>query len=207
MTPTKINLGGGMHWSMEGWANLDRASTGYDISTQLLSPFTNESMDLVYSSHNIEHFPFTFAPVYVGEIYRVLKRGGTVRMCIPDCDVMWEMLRDNDKSKLLYNTNYYVGEKASRDVLHDVRELFGWTADLNDPKFLVGTMHNAFFNKSIIGVFLYNAGFRDIVFKDGPNDSDIPDFKQESQFDGGKYISGFDNKPLGPISLYVEATK
>ena len=136
-----------------------------------------------------------------------LKKGGTVRMCIPDCDIMWEMLRDNDKSKLIFNTNYYVGEKATRDVFLDVRELFGWTSNPNDPSFLVGTMHSSFFNKSIIGIFLYNAGFRKIEFKEGPNDSQISDFQQESKFDDGRLVSGFDNKPLGPISIFLEATK
>jgi predicted SAM-dependent methyltransferase len=204
----KLNIGGGAHWSMDGWENLDRAQSGYDISKLWLSNFENDSVDLLYSSHNIEHFSWELIPKYVSEIYRVLKPGGTIRFCVPDLDVLWKMLRDNDKSPVLHNTNYYVGEKATRPVLMDVRELFGWDADLNSERFLKGTMHNAFFSKSILGIFLYNAGFNNMMEKKGVNDSDIDDFKVAAVFNAQKhFLSGFDNTPLEPISFYVESTK
>jgi SAM-dependent methyltransferase len=201
----KLNLGGGKNWKMEGWTNLDIAQNGYDLTAKGLSPYASNSVDLIYSSHNIEHVNWKFVPGYIADVYRALKSGGTFRIAVPDIDIMWEMLRDNDKQKLLHNTMYYVGTKITRDVLLDVRELFGF--DLTGEKFLDGTMHKAFFNMSSLGILLYNAGFRNLVRKQA-NESNIPDFQIKSKHnDKGHYLSGFDNWGTIPITLFVEAIK
>lgn len=47
-------------------------------------PFFDNSVDYVYSSHMFEHLSKEDAKKVLREIYRVLKKGGIVRICVPD---------------------------------------------------------------------------------------------------------------------------
>ena len=202
----KLNLGGG-RWQLEGWDNLD-IKYGYDILEYKLSPFPNNSVELIYTSHNIEHFPWSFIPTYLSEAYRVLQPGGTIRMVVPDTDLMWAMLRDNNDEPLFHNPYYKMPGKSNRPLLVNVRQLFGFVEDMNSDQFLDNTMHLSFFNESTLGILLANAGFKRILKKAGPNDSIVKDFAMPAVIDENNvFVSGFDNLNAAPISLYMEATK
>lgn len=47
-------------------------------------PFADCSIDYVYSSHALEHFARSQAQKLLTEIYRVLKKGGVLRLVVPD---------------------------------------------------------------------------------------------------------------------------
>src|SRR5437870_3607063 len=47
-------------------------------------PFADCSIDYVYSSHVLEHLSLSHAQRLVSEIVRVLRRGGLVRLVVPD---------------------------------------------------------------------------------------------------------------------------
>ena len=47
-------------------------------------PHPNDSVDVVYSSHMLEHLPPQQADSLLSEVYRVLKPGGTLRLVVPD---------------------------------------------------------------------------------------------------------------------------
>lgn len=49
-------------------------------------PFYDNVADYVYSSHVLEHFYLSEARRLLGEIWRILKPGGTVRVCVPDLE-------------------------------------------------------------------------------------------------------------------------
>lgn len=49
-------------------------------------PFENESWDIVYSSHTLEHFRPKDVPIVLEEWIRVLKPGGEMRLKIPDLE-------------------------------------------------------------------------------------------------------------------------
>lgn len=51
-------------------------------------PFAADSFDNVYSSHLLEHLYFHQAILCLRETHRVLKKGGLVRIAIPDLDKM-----------------------------------------------------------------------------------------------------------------------
>ncbi len=51
-----------------------------------LSMFPNESVDLLYASHVFEHIPRPNLDSTLKEWRRVLKRGGTLRLSVPDFD-------------------------------------------------------------------------------------------------------------------------
>ena len=47
-------------------------------------PFEAESMSVIYSSHTLEHLYRSEAEMLLDECYRVLRRGGIIRLVVPD---------------------------------------------------------------------------------------------------------------------------
>ena len=47
-------------------------------------PFSDDSVDFVYSSHVLEHFHSFAAERLLRDVHRVLKKGGRLRVCVPD---------------------------------------------------------------------------------------------------------------------------
>lgn len=89
MTTLKyINLGCGAHFH-EDWVNVDFAVTGKNVIAHDLNrgiPFQNDSFDVVYHSHVLEHFSKEKAEIFIRECYRVLKNNGILRVVIPDLE-------------------------------------------------------------------------------------------------------------------------
>src|SRR5262245_41816323 len=56
-------------------------------------PVQSESLDVVYSSHMLEHLDPREAECFLNEIRRVLKPGGIIRLVVPD-------LRDRKSTRL-----------------------------------------------------------------------------------------------------------
>lgn len=82
-----LNLGCGSNYSKEKeWTNLDFVSSDKNvISHNLLNgiPFPDEHFDLVYHSHVLEHFTKEDGEAFVAECFRVLKKGGVLRIAVP----------------------------------------------------------------------------------------------------------------------------
>lgn len=47
-------------------------------------PFPDDSVDLCYSSHFVEHLTPEEGQLHVAEVHRILRRGGTYRVVLPD---------------------------------------------------------------------------------------------------------------------------
>ena len=78
----RLNLGAGQTF-IPGFVNVDISSNAevrLDLSEERL-PFENDSVDLIFSYHTLEHIPnYLFA---LSEIYRVLKHGGRFLVGLP----------------------------------------------------------------------------------------------------------------------------
>lgn len=77
-----VNMGAGIT-RIDGAINIDISSKA-DISVNLgvdPLPFDNESVDLIYSHHTIEHVENYL--YLIGEIHRVLKKGGCLLVGVP----------------------------------------------------------------------------------------------------------------------------
>ena len=73
------------------WINFDYASLSKAVKkANLLKrlPLKQETADLVYSSHFLEHIPYTKVIDFLNEILRILKPGGVVRLVLPDLENM-----------------------------------------------------------------------------------------------------------------------
>lgn len=71
------------------WINIDILPTDpevmvYDIRRSF--PFDDNSVDVVYHSHVLEHIPKAEVPEFLQECYRVLKPGGIMRVVVPDLE-------------------------------------------------------------------------------------------------------------------------
>jgi SAM-dependent methyltransferase len=91
-----LNIGCGKHFH-EAWTNIDLVSVSphvraYDLRKGL--PYAENSYDAVYTSHVLEHLTPRDARASVQEQFRVLRRGGTIRVAVPDLEgVVREYLR------------------------------------------------------------------------------------------------------------------
>jgi predicted SAM-dependent methyltransferase len=98
--PARVHLGPGHTNYLPGWINVDanvftgRADVWADLRGPL--PFRDESVDLFYSHHVIEHLPDSTLPFHVAEMYRCLKRGGGIRIGGPNADEAMRKCLDND---------------------------------------------------------------------------------------------------------------
>ena len=106
----KLNFGCGSRF-VQSWVNIDFTSSSPQVKAiNFLKgfPFADNSFDVVYSSHVLEHFTIGQAKALLLEAYRVLKPGGILRVVVPDLEnICREYLRvlslpDSDKHKSQY---------------------------------------------------------------------------------------------------------
>lgn len=85
-----LNLGCGARYHPD-WTNVDFISTGEGVIAHDLEkgiPFEDNSFDVVYHSHVLEHFPKKDGLAFILECYRVLKSGGIIRVAVPDLETI-----------------------------------------------------------------------------------------------------------------------
>jgi cephalosporin hydroxylase/predicted SAM-dependent methyltransferase len=85
-----LNLGCGAHFH-PSWVNVDINPNNsqvlkHDLQTRL--PFEDDSFGAVYHSHVLEHLPRRNAAPFLKECYRVLARGGIMRVVVPDLETI-----------------------------------------------------------------------------------------------------------------------
>ncbi|WP_421796974.1 class I SAM-dependent methyltransferase [Haliscomenobacter sp.] len=83
-----LNLGSGPRGiNNEKWVNIDGFK---DLNVHFLCdfnrklPFNNETFDGIFCEHVLEHFDFNSGRLLLNECYRVLKKGGVMRIIVPD---------------------------------------------------------------------------------------------------------------------------
>ena len=196
ITKTKINIGGG-EWQRKEWENLD-IIFNYKLENELLKPFKSNSIDLIYTSHCIEHIKFKFTSLLLKDAYRVLKKGGVFRIVVPDVDKLLHLYNINKNSK---DFKFYSNGFRSKYTLKEsILELFGF--NIVSKKFLDNSMHMSFYNISSLKLLLIASGFnqfRNCSF----GQSEINEFTETTD----KTLNGFDNPENDKMSLYLEAVK
>ena len=85
-----LNLGCGTKYHKD-WINIDFVSNNKDIlSYDLLKgiPYKDNTFDVVYHSHLIEHLSKIEGVSFIKECYRVLKPGGIIRIATPNLEAI-----------------------------------------------------------------------------------------------------------------------
>ncbi len=150
-------------------------------------PFTDNSIDFIYSSHFIEHLSKAEAIKLMQQCFSVLKRGGVIRLSTPDLETM---VRDYIRGvENFQNSDYLPSEKLLKSLGSLER---GDKVPLSLKVFGVGGEHKWMYDRISLAELLKDSGFVDIKrrrYREG----EVPD------------IDRLDNRP--EHSLYVEAKK
>ena len=191
---TKINLGGG-DFVREGWCNLD-VSTGYDVSRRLLKEFKDESIEIIYSSHFLEHIPPERVRILLENVYRILKNEGVARISGPDLDLFTEMVLKGEKQFMSFVVTFYERSDMGCDWLQWYLYMCGNPEQFGRPNSHPPTQHCWMVSANIIIYFLVAAGFEPTkIQKSSFGTSRIPELR----------VPCFDNRR--ELSFFVEAVK
>jgi len=101
-----INIGS-CGFQHDGWLNLDKPSLHYskwqrpiDLEHDLMTfnpiCIRDESMEIAYTSHTIEHISDQYVFHLFKEVYRILKKGGVFRITCPDIDRCYEAYKNGN---------------------------------------------------------------------------------------------------------------
>jgi hypothetical protein len=120
---------------VEGFVHVDAVQGGHvevvgDL-TQGPLPFPDDSVDRLYSSHFLEHLPWTHVPQVLADFARIIRPGGTIELHVPD---MAKCLKAPNWTEVMLN-------------------LFGGMNHEHD-------VHMAGFRPKELRAFLIGAGFR-----------------------------------------------
>jgi protein O-GlcNAc transferase len=114
-----------------------------------LGPVGDESVDAVYSSHNIEHLLPSQVPKAMAEFFRVLKPKGLVMITLPDLTSAARAILREELHAPLYNS------PAGVVTAHDLIYSYGPFVESGNPFML----HKTGFTAGSLGQVLNKAGF------------------------------------------------
>ena len=103
------NIGAG-EFDHPCWTNVDGGSEYYetlysknnhhirlDLFDHKPLPVADNTAELVYTSHTIEHVDDASVAYLFKDVYRILKQGGTLRIVTPDMDLQYDAWKRNDR--------------------------------------------------------------------------------------------------------------
>lgn len=190
MEQIKLNLGCGNH-TPEGWVNIDYAfgarlakipffrainkkvglfQMDWDDRIKIHDlrrtfPFDDASVDIVYTSHTLEHFSKQEGERFLKECHRVLRQGGIIRVVVPDLKTI---------------ISDYTSGKTSADMFLDKLYVVCDTSGMGPFKrFLshqVAFPHKCMYDTKTMLARLRETGFQSE--NRAAFDSNIPDIKQ-----------------------------
>ncbi len=140
----KLHIGGTLR--ARGWEILN-AVAGSHVdhlgNARDLSRFVDQSFDVLYASHVLEHFDYMNELGHtLTEWFRVLKPGGTLYASVPDLDILAQLFLMQDK--LNPDERFFV-----------MRMIFGGHIDAHD-------YHQVGLNREFFTDYLTHAGFTHI---------------------------------------------
>jgi len=73
----------------------------HSLDLRLGIPFTDDSIYYIYTSHTLEHISKTSAQELMREAHRTLKRGGIIRVCVPDLEQAVKLYQQGNRTEAL----------------------------------------------------------------------------------------------------------
>jgi hypothetical protein len=118
-----------------------------------MSALEDNSVDAIYSAHNIEHVFTHEVPLILGEFKRVLKPNGFALITCPDLKAVCALIADNKLTEAAYNSK--AGPITPLDIL------YGHTASLVAGNHFMA--HKTGFTEKSLTQALVSAGFTNIA--------------------------------------------
>lgn len=175
-------------------------------------PYADNSVDVVYHSHMLEHIDRDGVPAFLKEVRRVLKEGGVHRIVVPDfeplCRAYVEHL-DRVAGDPLERTSH--DEYIARILEQSVRRWPSGLASLSGLRKAAvaslfgdararGETHQWMYDRWNLQCLLEECGFRDVCVREAAT-SGIGDWEKY-----GLDLKS-DGSPRKDLSLYMEAVK
>ncbi len=127
----KIQFGSGSN-ILNGWINTDIG----DVDITKVLPYEENSVDLIFIEHCLEHVTTPDAVRFFMESYRVLKTNGVIRVAVPSADKIYD-LADGAYLKWHGQSGFGDGSKrgAVRSILLDHGHLSAWNHSILEACF------------------------------------------------------------------------
>ena len=182
----KINLGSGPTKGENGWTNidlLDGADLNLDISSGL--PMPQDSIEMIYTSHFLEHLDYPTLCRVLKECHRVLRSGCALSICVPDASKFINAYIRNDYQEMTINNNESVkipsflavpGEGVYTKALINTGSAIDW---LNYIAYS-NSQHKYMFDSENLLRHLNLAGFKGASLRSFDPNLDKISFKQQS---------------------------
>lgn len=200
--PIRLNLGCGDGWHLLNWIGVDSFSAypykskgdqrGFDLDWDITRglPFKDQTVEMIFSSHFLEHLTYLESKRFLKECYRVLKKGGKIRLVVPDLDIYIDRYIKRDET--FFRNEYIIGGKWLGNLTDTFSQLF-----YSAPEFS-NKCHKYCYNYENLSYRLKEAGFTRVT-RSGHMSSQWSEFNQPV-FDSS-------NPEVPFLSLYVEAEK
>ena len=183
---TKLNLGAGLNWSKNGWETLDHSTkTLFRPRGQAWSlPYPDETFEVIFSSHMVEHISHYKIEQVICEINRVLKTDGIVRILTPDLRKLAQAYVNDDWELM----NLYLEEDGSKfePVLGIGQALMSFLSSPGYDNYLIssdwsevvaGYAHMFCYDYDMLSGLLKHYGFYQIRYSN-IDESEIEDHKE-----------------------------
>lgn len=169
--PVLLHVGCGMNRkdrTTRGFQGDDWTELRFDIDESVKPDITgtmtdmanvaDESVDAIYSSHNIEHLYPHDVPVALAEFKRVLKPDGFAVITCPDLKSVAALIADDKLTEPAYNSP--AGPIAPLDIL------YGWRASMAQGNLYMA--HRCGFTEKVLRGTMQAAGFAQVATMSRP---------------------------------------
>ena len=178
----KLNVGGGKgHEKTEGWTVVDlrdSAEVILDLTAQRL-PFADGAVDVIFTSHTLEHIYPQRLHFVLTEFARVLHPAhGLVRIGVPDIELAIRAYQAQDYGFFLGGSEVTVADREAPIGGLLASWLYS-TRRFDDPQLRHGEGHVHCFDEEHLAHWLRRAGFR-CVWRSAYRQSALPELQGEA---------------------------
>lgn len=156
-----VHLGPGQRNYIKGWVNVDSnfLTAKVDVWANLLDtlPFRDNSVDVFYSHHVIEHLPESYLCEHFNQMFKALRSGGGIRIGCPHAGNAYRKYVEGDIS--WFSSDFPIKRSS----------LGGRLANF----IFCGGEHLTALDETYLTELAKNAGFTDIQFKCPRQESDL----------------------------------
>lgn len=189
--------------------SMDKKTILWDLSKGI--PFADQTFDVVYHCHVLEHIDRENALSFVKECNRVLKTGGIIRIVVPDFEIAAKEYVDI-VNRLPHDATMVEHTNAMESMIDQMvvrtpryRRQHNWIVRFFENLLIgntasAGVLHRWMYDRFSVEQLLKDAGFSSVKLCD-ENTSAIKDWNNwnlDVELDG---------TPYKPGSIYVEAKK
>jgi predicted SAM-dependent methyltransferase len=172
----KLEIGIGNSRKKNGFISSDLSfKTDFPYDLRLGLPFPNESIDLIYSEHVLEHFSYDDLIFLLKDCYRVLKPKGIFSLAIPNAKLYIDAYFNSEK--------FHFQEKYCR--YKEFKLSYRSRLDYVNYIFYMDGHHRYMFDEESILIILTDIGFNNVRLRDFEPNLDKEERKYQSIYAEG----------------------